>query len=86
MSDKPRSLADALRDASGKTPVPEHLEPAVSYVAPSRRMMRAKTFHCEPAALEQLKALAFHTRKSEQALMREALNDLFTKHGKPRLA
>jgi predicted HicB family RNase H-like nuclease len=38
------------------------------------------------AAHEQLRRMAFDSRRSIHALVIEALNDLFTKHGKPPIA
>ena len=38
------------------------------------------------AAHEQLRRMAFDSRRSIHAFVIEALNDLFTKHGKPPIA
>ena len=40
----------------------------------------------DPAAHRQLKMLAAETGRKAEELIREALRDLFTKHGKPPIA
>jgi predicted HicB family RNase H-like nuclease len=40
----------------------------------------------DTAAHEQLRRMAFDSRRSIHALVIEAINDLFTKHGKPPIA
>lgn len=85
MSDK-RTLLDAVQGVSGKAAPPPHTEGPVTYVAPSRRMLKPKTFHLDPAAVKQLKSIALDLDRSEQDCLREALNDWFVKHGKPELA
>lgn len=53
---------------------------------PSRQNMRAITLWVPEEAKEILRILMFETRRTEQALMAEALNDFFAKHGKHRVA
>lgn len=54
--------------------------------APSRRDARAVTIWIPQEAKEQLRTMVFELRIPEQRLGEEALNDLFAKYGKHRLA
>lgn len=54
--------------------------------APSREGKAAVTLYVDPAAAKQLKRLAVDEDTSIQTLMVEALNDLFAKRGKNRIA
>ena len=58
-----------------KTPVP-----------PSRQGKKALTGYFDPAVLKQIKMMAAAEETTIQALMTEAINDLFKKHGKPHIA
>lgn len=42
--------------------------------------------HFDPAVSTQLKRIGLDQDRSVQELLREAINDLFTKHGKPPIA
>lgn len=53
---------------------------------PDRAGKRATLFHIPAAAKKQLAKLAIDTDTTQQALLSEALNDLFKKHGKPAIA
>jgi hypothetical protein len=53
---------------------------------PSREGKNAVTFYVTPEAAKQLKRLMVDEESSVQALMVEALNDLFTKRGLGRIA
>lgn len=55
-------------------------------VAPSRQGKKAITGYFDPAASKQLKQMAIEQDSSIQALLGEAINDLFKKHGKPHIA
>lgn len=91
------NLAAALHQAAGHAdaaaPSPA-LEPAAvdaaparkATVAPSRSGLKTVAGHFDPAVSRQLKALALERDSSLQELLREAINDLFRKHGKPPLA
>src|SRR5690606_16216390 len=46
----------------------------------SRRGKRAVTFYVQDAAQKQLRLLSIEVEKSSQALLEQALNDLFRKH------
>ncbi|MHC5778689.1 ribbon-helix-helix domain-containing protein [Nostoc sp.] len=96
MPKKP-SLNQALSDASKKPPkvesakIVEPLESIVedktdSKVAPSRRGKRAIIGHFDPAVCKQFKQIALDEDKSSQALLTEALNDLFEKYGMKPIA
>ena len=67
-------------------PAPGPEEEANDRLAPSRRGLKAVTFHVEPTAHIQLKLLAIELGRSGHAICCEALNDFFEKHGKPRLS
>lgn len=98
MSKKP-SLTAALHAASGKTtpptvagapidsPTPELRHTgAKTPSAPSRTGKKMVSGHFDPAVPRQLKQLALDQDTTVQNLLTEALNDLFEKHGKQRLA
>ena len=79
-----RSLADAL-----KAPLPETAsgdERPDAGRSPSRRGRKAVTIYLDTAAHRQLRLLAAEQGRSGQDLAVEAINDLFGKHGKARIA
>lgn len=53
---------------------------------PSRRGKKALTGYFHPEVLKQLKVMAASGDTTVQALLTEALNDLFKKYGKPHIA
>ena len=53
---------------------------------PARRGKRAVAFWLDPAAHKQLRTLALRLDTNLQALMEEACNDLFRRHGMHRIA
>ena len=53
---------------------------------PSRQGTKTVAGHFEPQVSKQLKQLALDLDSNVQELLREALNDLFRKHGKPPVA
>ena len=80
------SLADALKPRPAP-PAPSAPEPDThAQRAPSRRGRKAVTIYLNAAAHRQLRMLALEQGRSVQDLMTEATNDLFQKHGKPRIA
>lgn len=88
---KKPDLNAALNQAAGKQP-PEPSPPAepvttpTGYtVPPSRVGKRTIAAFFDPAVQRQLKMLAAENDTSVQALMEEAIGDLFEKKGKPRL-
>ena len=54
-------------------------------LAPSRRGLKAITFHVDPTAHIQLRLLTIEFGRSGHAICRKALDDYFEKKGKPRL-
>jgi hypothetical protein len=88
---KRSSLSEALRQASGKTEESKPQEVPVQIVQPSRIPSRRgkKTIagFFDPAVSRQLKQIALEEEGSSvQELLREAINDLFEKRGKSRIA
>ena len=53
---------------------------------PSRQGKKALTGYFDPEVVKQLKVMAAAEDTTIQALMSEALNDLFKKYGKPHIA
>jgi len=92
MATRKTTLAESLhRAASAIPPVAEPsavTEAAAGprYVAPARRGKKAVSGHFDPAVQKQLNQMALDEDTSVQALLREALNDLFAKRGKPTIA
>jgi hypothetical protein len=86
---KRENLASALHKASGKAPpkaapskpTPGKTNDNGSERPPSRVGKRLVAGHFDPAAVRQLKQLALDQDTTGQALLTEALNDLFIKHG-----
>jgi len=88
------NLAAAMQAASGKPePEPEpnpvdHVEALkVALPVPASRIgKKAITGHFDPVVGKQLKQIALDEDKTMQALLAEAMNDLFIKYGKNPLA
>ena len=59
---------------------------AIGSRAPSRIGKKTIAAHFDPAVSKQLKQLGLERDSSTQALLREAINDLFAKYGKPPIA
>ena len=57
-----------------------------STLSPSRIGKRNVSAYIEATAAKQLRMLAVERETSTQALVQEALNDLFRKHGKSAIA
>lgn len=84
MARKP-DLTEALRHASGR-PAPPGLPAAASrpkHFRPSRQGTKTIAGHFDPAVSRQLRQLAIDREATVQDLLREAINDLFTKYGLP---
>lgn len=89
-----KSLNVALQQAAGKAPAEADSTPAAagatsrggSPVAPSRVGKKVIAGYFDPAVAKQLKQMAVDGDTTMQALLAEALNELFQKHGKPTLA
>jgi hypothetical protein len=96
---KKTSLAAALQEAAGNLPtVPEQKEETVEpegrgssiidkpALPPSRQGKKAITGYFDPAVSRQLKQIMLDQDTTMQALLAEALNDFFRKHGKKPIA
>ena len=60
---------------------------AYAYTPPPSRRGRAPltTYH-EPAVLQQLREISVHSQITQQRLVAEALNHIFEKYGRPKIA
>ena len=86
---KRSSLGEALRQASGKGEPKAPAEPAAaskSPITPGRRGKKTIAGFFDPAASQQLRRMALEEGSNVQELLREAINDLFEKRGKARIA
>ena len=72
----------------GSAPVLDSAAPSSdrATLAPSRRGKRNVSAYIDAVAAKQLRLLAVERDSSTQALVEEALNDLFRKHGKSPVA
>jgi hypothetical protein len=91
MSTKKPSLSAALREAASRTatePASAETPPssAASHKRPSRHGLKVISGHFDPAVSKQLRLLALERDSNVQALLAEAINDLFAKHGKSPIA
>jgi hypothetical protein len=77
MTKKPTSLSAAM--AKKPTAAPDHPEPKDGET-------RTITMRLKPVVHDQLREMAFTSRKSQHSLLLEALNLLFERHGKPPIA
>ena len=78
-SPKPAEPVSRKSEESAPSPPP-------SQVPPSRAGKKTIAGHFEPAVSRQLRELALAEDSTVQELLREALNDLFEKRNRPRLA
>jgi hypothetical protein len=79
MTKKPSSLSDVMaRKPTAATPEPE--------AEPKAGDTRTITMRLKPVVHDQLREMAFTSRKSQHSLLLEALNLLFERHGKPPIA
>ena len=92
---KRANLAAALQTATRGGEAAPIVAPATSATAtvtpigsraPSRVGKKTVAAHFDPAVSKQLKQLGLERDTSTQALLREAINDLFAKYGKPPIA
>ena len=83
-----QNLADALQKVAQPNEVaaPSVARTPSANMAPSREGKKAITGFFDPAVSRQLKQIALEEDSNIQALLREALNDLFTKRGKSPIA
>ena len=64
----------------------EKVEAATAGPRPDRVGKKQTIFHMPEAAKKQLAILAIEVEQTQQALLSEALNDLFKKYGKQPIA
>jgi hypothetical protein len=86
---KRSTLSQALKQASGKAdPKPAVPPPAETQLhrTPGRRGQKNIAGYFDPAASKQLHQIALDEDTTVQELLREAINDLFEKRGKARIA
>jgi hypothetical protein len=81
-------MPKAKRQELGKmfATVPPDQAPAPKETRPDRVGKRATLFQLPVAAKKQLAILAIEHETTQQALLVEALNMLFARHGKPPIA
>jgi hypothetical protein len=86
---KPRNRAAIFQRLTGLAgrpqPVSEPPLPKPSKV-PSRKDKKGFTVWLEPEVIKAIKQLAVETDRTQESLLREALNGLFKSHGKPPIA
>lgn len=79
---KRQSLGSMFSVPTAQEPVGQ----ATAVNRPDRVGKKQMIFHMPEAAKKQLAMLAIEAETTQQALLSEALNDLFKKHGKPPIA
>ena len=89
-AEQPAAAAPAVADITPLEPRRDRsVQPAGSYVAPSRANKTARTHYLPPGYWETLEELSFRTRDTQgkripqERLVAEALNLLFTKYNYP---
>ncbi len=85
--DAASGLSDAAPKAEepAEAPARRRRVAVKGYKAPSRRGMRAITVYVPPEAWEQLSFQSIRERSSIQALLEEAVNDMFIKRRLPHV-
>jgi len=86
---EPQDRGAILRALAGFTQgkvTPSAGDAAKPYVPPSRKNRKSFTTWIDEAALKELRDLSHETGRKQQELIAEALNMLFVKHGKRRVA
>jgi len=88
MTSKKTSLAGAMTSASNpaKTAIETKLVPPTTERPPSRQGKKAISGFFDPAVSKQIKQLALDEDSTVQALLAEALNDLFVKYNHKPIA
>lgn len=83
-----KSLMDTMQafDTAPSTTMERPADTEKTTRPPSRRTKRAITGYFSQGAFTQFKILAAERNKDGQALLEEALNDLFQKYSKPTIA
>ena len=85
----PNKAVEQQQDSATKAVPQQEKKPVVASTTkkpPSRVGTKAVTGHFDPAVSKQLKLLAINQDSTVQAMLAEALNDLFEKYGKPPIA
>ena len=86
------TLSAAMKWANRTEPEPPASPPAddearaVRGMPPSRQGKKAVTGHFDPAVSRLLRTIALEEDTSVQELLREAINDLLAKRGRPPVA
>lgn len=84
------ALQTATRGGEAATAVKAPSSPAtvtaIGTRTPSRIGKKTVAAHFDPAVSKQLKLIGLEADRSTQALLREAINDLFVKYGKSPIA
>lgn len=90
---KKADLTAAMQKATGQNPKPSTLPTKVEEkpkreipLPPSREGKKSVVGYFDPFVVKQLKQIALDEETTIQDLLREALNDLFAKKGKPPVA
>lgn len=90
---KKLNLAEALNKESSElksvqktTKVAKKISEVTTLRPPSRKDKKALTTWHDPYTIKQLKQIGLDTDASIQEMIREALNDFFTKNGKAQIA
>ncbi|GJE62023.1 ribbon-helix-helix domain-containing protein [Methylobacterium trifolii] len=89
MSNRFAAGLSSIKEKSGKAPAaPEApaAAPASSQSAPSRKGKVVISAYFDAAVRQQFAILAIKQEKSQAAMMAEALNLLFERHGEPPIA
>ena len=82
-----KNLADAMNKVNAPvTPEPTPVKKVTSTTAPSREGKKAISGFFSPDAAKQIKQIALNEDSTVQALLTEALNDLFIKHNHKPIA
>lgn len=81
----------AIKPPEGSSPAPaaasaEPVPRPAGFYAATRAGKKKVTATLDPAAHKQLKGLAVEREGTTEALLMEAINDLFKKYGKPEIA
>jgi hypothetical protein len=77
MTRKPTKLSDVMAKKSAAPPPPADV---------AGNETRTLTLRLPPIVHDQLREMAYTSRRSQHSLLMEGLNDLFQKHGKPPIA
>jgi hypothetical protein len=80
---EPESSAPAVSPPVTVSPPVPAARPAAGFYAATRAGKKKVTAALDPAMHKQLKSLAVELDTTTEALLVEAIGDLFRKHGKP---